>query len=98
MLKRKALMESISSNLHSFLKNTGKNLSLPNKKFLRDAINGNFDHNVKETLPEVWLPYFQQDTPIILDLSDLAKRLAKKMDYLACLCGLRMWVCSHNTL
>jgi hypothetical protein len=28
MLKRTALMESISSNLHSFLKKTGKNLSL----------------------------------------------------------------------
>lgn len=83
MLKRKALIKSISSNMHSFLKKTGRNLSLPNKKFLRDAINGNFDYNVKEALPEVWLPYFQQNTPIIPDLSDLAKRLAKKMDYLA---------------
>jgi hypothetical protein len=45
--------------------------------------NSNFGHNVKETLPQVWLPYFQEDTPIILDLSDLAKPLAKKMDYLA---------------
>ena len=45
--------------------------------------NSNFDHNVKETLPQVWLPYFQGNTPIILDLSDLAKPLAKKMDYLA---------------
>ena len=34
-------------------------------------------------MPEVWLPYFQDDTPIILDLSDVAKPLAKKMDYLA---------------
>jgi hypothetical protein len=121
MLKRKALMESISSNLHSFLKKIGKNLSLPDKKFLRDSLigllrcgkpivcqmarhlpnqrtkfvsrldrldqhlvkNNNFDNNVKEALPQVWLPYFQDDTPIILDLSDLAKRLAKKMDYLA---------------
>jgi len=111
MLKRKALMESISSNLHSFLKKISKNLSLPNKKFLRDALIGylragnpivcqmarqlpnqrtkfisrldrldqhlvkdsNLDNNVKEVLPEVWLPYFQ----------DLAKPLAKKMDYLA---------------
>jgi hypothetical protein len=40
MLKRKALMESISSNLHSFLKKIGKNLSLPDKKFLRDATIG----------------------------------------------------------
>ena len=121
MLKRKALMESISSNLHNFLKKIGKNLSVPDKKFLRDSIIGllragnpivcqmarhlpnqrtkfvsrldrleqhlvkdsNFDHELKETLPEVWLPFFQDDTPIILDLSDLAKPLAKKMDYLA---------------
>ena len=40
MLKRKALMESISSNLHAFLKKTGKNLSLPDKKFLRDSTIG----------------------------------------------------------
>ena len=122
MLKRKALMESISSNLHSFPKKIGKNLSLPDKKFLRDGFigllragqpivcqmarhlpnqqtkfisrldrldqhllkNSDFDDNVKEALPKVWLLYFQDDTPIILDLSDLAKRLAKKMDYLAC--------------
>jgi len=121
MLKRKALMESISSNLHSFLKKIGKNLSLPDKKFLRDGFvgllragqpivcqmarhlpnqrtkfisrldrldqhllkNSDFDNNIKEALPKVWLLYFQDDTPIILDLSDLAKRLAKKMDYLA---------------
>ena len=121
MVKRKALMESISSNLHSFLKKTGKNLSLPDKKFLRDGLVGllragqpivcqmarhlpsqrtkfvsrldrldqhlvkdsNFDNNVKATLPQVWLPFFQDGTPIILDLSDIAKPLAKKMDYLA---------------
>jgi hypothetical protein len=29
------------------------------------------------------LPYFKDDTPIILDLSDIAKPLARKMDYLA---------------
>ena len=40
MLKRKALMESVSSNLHSFLKNIGKNLSVPDKKFLRDSVIG----------------------------------------------------------
>ncbi len=35
MLKRKALMESISSNLHEFLKKIGNNLSLPdNPDFL----------------------------------------------------------------
>jgi len=121
MLKRIALMESISSNLHSFLKKISKNLPLADKKFLRDGLigllragrpvvsqmarclpnqhtkfisrldrldqhlvkNSNFDNNVKQALPQIWLPYFQDDTPIILDLSDLAKRLAKKMDYLA---------------
>jgi hypothetical protein len=121
MLKRKALMESISSSLHSFLKQTGKNLSLPDKKFLRDSVVGllragqpvvcqmarhlpnqrtkfisrldrldqhlvndsNFDNQLKEALPAVWLPFFQDDTAIILDLSDIAKPLAKKMDYLA---------------
>ena len=121
MLKRKALMESISSNLHNFLKKIGKNLSVPDKKFLRDATIGllragnpivcqmarnlpnqrtkfvsrldrldqhlvkdsDFDHEVKEVLPEIWLPFIQDETPIILDLSDLAKPLAKKMDYLA---------------
>jgi hypothetical protein len=40
MLKRKALMESISSNLHNFLKKIGKNLSVPDKKFLRDSLIG----------------------------------------------------------
>ena len=30
-----------------------------------------------------WLPFIKDDTPIILDLSDLAKPFAKKMDYLA---------------
>ena len=121
MLKRKALMESISSNLYDFLKKISKKLSLPDKKFLCDATIGllragnpivcqiarhlpnqrtkfvsrldrldqhlvkdsDFDHKVKEVLPEIWLPFFKDDTPIILDLSDLAKPLAKKMDYLA---------------
>ena len=40
MLKRKALRESVSSNLHNFLKKIGKNLSLPDKKFLRDGLIG----------------------------------------------------------
>jgi len=121
MLKRKALMESVSSNLHSFLKNIGKNLSLPDKKFLRDGVigllrsgkpivcqmarhlpnqrikflsrldrleanlvkNNDFDNKVKAVLPEAWLPFVQDDTPIILDLSDIAKPFAKKIDYLA---------------
>jgi len=40
MLKGTAPMESISSNLHSFLKKTGENLSLTDKKFLRDSLVG----------------------------------------------------------
>jgi len=121
MLKRKALIESISSNLHSFLKKIGNNLSLPDKKFLRDALIGllrcgkpivcqmarhlpnqrikflsrldrleahlgkdsKFDSKLKAELPEFWLPFIKDDTPIILDLSDIAKPFAKKMDYLA---------------
>jgi hypothetical protein len=121
MVKREALMESLSSNLNDFLKKIDKNLSLPNKKFLKDGIvgllrsgqpvvcqmarhlpnqqtkflsrldrleghlvrNSNFDDQLKNVLPQVWLPYFEDDTPIILDLSDLAKPLARKMDYLA---------------
>jgi len=121
MVKRKALMESLSSNLHSFLEKTNQNLSVPDKKFLRDGLigllragrpivcqmarhlpdqrtkfisrldrldqhlikNSSFDHNVKEALPTAWLPYFKDDTAIILDLSDMAKPLARKMDYLA---------------
>jgi hypothetical protein len=121
MLKRKALMESISSNLRNFLKIIGNNLSVPDKKFLRDSTIGlircgkpivcqmarhlpnqrtmflsrldrlethlvkdsRFDDEVKSALPEVWLPFFHDDTPLILDLSDIAKPLAKKMDYLA---------------
>jgi len=43
--------------------------------------NSNIEYGVKEALPDVWLPYIGDDTPIILDLSDLAKPLAKKMDY-----------------
>jgi hypothetical protein len=121
MLKRRALMESISSNLHSFLKRIGNNLSVPDKKFLRDGLIGllrsgqpvvcrmarhvpnqrtkflsrldrleahlvkdsDFDDKLKTALSPVWLPFTQEDTPIILDLSDIAKPLAKKMDYLA---------------
>ncbi len=35
-------MESISSNVHNFLKETGENLSLTDKKFLRDGLVGLF--------------------------------------------------------
>jgi hypothetical protein len=121
MLKRKALMESISSNLHDFLKKIGNSLSVPDKKFLRDGFIGlircgkpivcqmarhlpnqrtkflsrldrleahlvkdnDFDNKLKAELPEFWLPCMQDDTPIVLDLSDMAKPFAKKMDYLA---------------
>ena len=40
MLKQRALMELISSNLHGFLKTIGNNLSVPDKKFLRDSLIG----------------------------------------------------------
>jgi hypothetical protein len=121
MLKRKALMESISSNLNSFIKKISNNLSMPDKKFLRDSLiglircgrpvvcqmarqlpnqqikflsrldrleyhllnNTDFDNKIKVQLPENWLPFINNDTPIILDLSDIAKPFAKKMDYLA---------------
>ena len=121
MLKRKALIESISSNLHDFLKKIGSNLSVPDKKFLRDGLvglircgkpivcqmarqlpnqqtkflsrldrleahlvkNNDFDNKLKAELPEFWLPFMKDDTPIVLDLSDIAKPFAKKMDYLA---------------
>jgi hypothetical protein len=114
-------MESLSSNLHDFLKKVGENLSLPDKKFLRDTLIGlirsdqpivcqmahqlpnqhtkfllrldrleehllsesGFDDEVKETLPQVWLPFAGDDMLIILDLSDLAKPKATQMDYLA---------------
>jgi len=36
MVKREALMESLSSNLNDFLKKIANNLSVPDKKFLRD--------------------------------------------------------------
>ena len=42
-----------------------------------------FDDKVETALPQVWLGFIHDDTPIILDLSDIAKPLAKKMDYLA---------------
>ncbi len=40
MLKRKALMESISSNLHGFLKKIANNLSVPDKKIIHDSLIG----------------------------------------------------------
>jgi hypothetical protein len=121
MIKRYALMESISSNLHNFLKKIGKNLSVPDKKFLKDCFIGllrsgkpvvcqmarhlpdqhtkflsrldrleahlaedsNFDNQINCQLPQMWLPHIKDNTPIILDLSDIAKPYANKMDYIA---------------
>jgi len=121
MMKRYALMESLSTSLNDFLKVVSKNLLMPDKKFLRDGLIGliragqpvvcrmarqlpdqhtkflsrldrleahlaadsTFDDEVKQVLPEVWLGFMTDDTPILLDLSDLAKPLAKQMDYLA---------------
>lgn len=44
---------------------------------------GDLDEQLNAAMPELWLPLIGDDTPIILDLSDLAKPMAKKMDYLA---------------
>jgi hypothetical protein len=44
---------------------------------------GDFDDKINAELPANWLPFIKDDTPIILDLSDIAKPFAKKMDYLA---------------
>ena len=52
---------------------------------LENNLNGqsSIDEKIKAALPELWLPMIDDSTPIILDLSDIAKPLAKKMDYLA---------------
>ena len=52
---------------------------------LEDNLNrlSNFDGKIKAALPDLWLPMIRDDTPIILDPSDLGKPQAKKMDYLA---------------
>lgn len=42
-----------------------------------------FDPKLKAALPALWVPLIRDDTAVILDLSDLAKPMAKKMDYLA---------------
>ena len=118
MFKRTALMESISSNLHTFLKKTGNNLSLLDKKFLRDSLIGLircgkpivcqmarqlpnqrtkflsrldrleshlvkdsvFDNKIKSVLPNIWLPFVQDDTPIILDLSEATRDLKSQLN------------------
>jgi hypothetical protein len=42
-----------------------------------------FDLQVKACLNRLWIPLITDATPLILDLSDLAKPLATQMDYLA---------------
>ena len=42
-----------------------------------------FDEKLKAAAAALWLPLIDDQTPIILDLSDIAKPLARKMDYLA---------------
>lgn len=51
---------------------------------LEDNLNrqSDLDEKLNAALPELWLPLIRDDTPIILDLSDIAKPLAEKMDYL----------------
>ena len=44
---------------------------------------GDFDKQIQKAATEVCLPLLTDDTPIILDLSDLAKPFSRKMDYLA---------------
>ena len=41
------------------------------------------ESKIKSAMPDLWLPLTSEATPIILDLSDFAKPLVKKMDYLA---------------
>jgi len=40
MVKQDALMESLSSNLHGFLNQIQGDMSVPDKKFLRDSFIG----------------------------------------------------------
>ena len=40
MVKQDALMESVSSNLHGFLSQIQGDMSVPDKKFLRDSFIG----------------------------------------------------------
>lgn len=118
MVKQDALMESLASNLHGFLNQIQGDLSVPDKKFLRDGFIGlvqsghpivcqmarevpnqgakyatrvkrldlhltaesDFDEQVKQSLPVIWVPVVADDTTLILDLSDLAKPLATVRD------------------
>ena len=73
-------MESLSSSLHGFLKNIGKNLSLPDKKFLRDGFVG----LLRAGQPIICqmarhLPH--QQTKFISHLHRLDQRLIKNSDF-----------------
>jgi len=120
MIKAHALMDSLSANLNNFISQIHGDLTLPQKKFLRESLIGliraghpvvsqmarqigrydtfnadrcrleynlnnktQFDQKIQAKLPNIWLPMIRDDTPIILDLSDIGKPSAKKMDYLA---------------
>ena len=80
MLKRKALMESISSNLHSFLKKIGKNLSLPSKKFLRDSLIG-LIRSGKPVVCQMARHLPNQQTKFISRLDRLEAHLTKDSDF-----------------
>jgi hypothetical protein len=60
-----------------------KSLSRPDR--LEGHLNqaDDMDQRVKSALPGLWLPLVRDETPIILDLSDIAKPPAKRMHYLA---------------
>ena len=51
------------------------------------TVETDFDERVMQPLPDIWLLLMTDDTPLIQDLSDLAKPLAEKMDYLATVRG-----------
>ena len=80
MLKRFALMDSISSNLHSFLKKIGKNLSLPDKKFLRDSFIG-LIRSGKPIVCQMARHLPCQQTKFLSRLDRLEAHLVKDSDY-----------------
>jgi len=81
MVRTHALMESVSATLHEFPHAIHPDSTGSQKKFLRNRP-GDIEQKIEAALSDLWLPMVGEDTPIILDLFDLAKRLAKKMDSL----------------
>ena len=79
-------MESLSANLWAFLHSIDGELTGPQKKFLRDGLVGllnrqsDIDEKLKAALPDLWRPRVEDNTSIILDLPNIAKPLARKMD------------------